>query len=54
MPEAAHLVVNRSSRASEIVDLVHFEEDRLTDVVENEIEVGLSLIGAKKYALSIK
>ena len=46
--------MNRSSRTGEIVDLIHFEKNRLTDVVKNEIEVGLVLTNAKEPALFIK
>lgn len=52
--EKCDLVVNRSSRARKIVDLVHFEKNRLTNVVKNEIEVGLALIIAKEPTLFIK
>lgn len=52
--ERSDLVVNRSSRAGEIVDLIHFEKNRLADVVKNEIEVGLALTNAKEPALFIK
>ena len=52
--KGSDLIVNRSSRTSEIVDLIHFEKNRLTDVVKNEIEVGLALTNAKELALFIK
>ena len=52
--KGSDLVVNRSSRTGEIVDLIHFEKNRLTDVVKNEIEVGLVLTNAKEPALFIK
>ena len=52
--KGSDLVVNRSSRTGEIVDLIHFEKNRLTDVVKNEIEVGLALTNTNKPALFIK
>ena len=52
--KGSDLVVNRSSRTGEIVDLIHFEKNRLTDIVKNEIEVGLVLTNAKEPALFIK
>ena len=52
--KGSDLVVNRSIRTGEIVDLIHFEKNRLTDVVKNEIEVGLALTNTNKPALFIK
>lgn len=40
--DGVELVVNRGSRAGQVVDLVNFEKDGFNDVVANEFEVGVS------------
>jgi len=39
--DGIELVMDRGGRASEMVDLVHFQEERLNDVMSDEFEIGI-------------
>lgn len=40
--DGIELVMDRGSRASQVIDLVNLQEDGLNDVVPNELEIGVS------------
>lgn len=46
------MVVDGSGGTSEVVDLVDFHKDGLTDVMENEVEVLLLVKGTNRLHLS--